>query len=132
MEEDNKKILEFREILRSIKKKVLDKLTYNTQDTMVLNKVVKRLIQFYLLLKPVVYDNKPLETIAITELEDLFYDTLKEHPRSSYYQNQIEYYLKRDFIDFPFSLDEIQINSFNTTEHYEEPSIIENNMILTE
>ena len=71
MEEDNKKILEFREILRSIKKKVLDKLTYNTQDTTVLNKVVKRLIQFYLLLKPVVYDNKPLETIAITELEDL-------------------------------------------------------------
>lgn len=132
MEEDNKKILEFRQILRSIKKKVLDKLTYNTQDTTILNKVVKRLIQFYLLLKPVVYENKPLETIAITELEDLFYDTLKEHPRSSYYQNQIEYYLKRDFIDFPFSLDEIQINSFNTTEHYEEPSIIENNMILTE
>jgi hypothetical protein len=132
MEEDNKKIVEFRGILKSIKNKVLDKLTYNTQDTTVLNKVVKRLIQFYLLLKPVVYENKPLETIAITELEDLFYDTLKEHPRSSYYQNQIEYYLKRDFIDFPFSLDEIQINSFNTTEHYEEPSIIENNMTLTE
>jgi len=132
MEEDNQKILEFRGILKSIKKKVLDKLTYTTQDTTVLNKVVKRLIQFYLLLKPVVNDNKPLESIAINELEDLFYDTLKEHPRSSYYQNQIEYYLKRDFIDFPFSLDEIQINSFNTTEHYEEPSIIENNMTLTE
>lgn len=132
MEEDNKKILEFRGILKSIKNKVLDKLTYNTQDTTVLNKVVKRLIQFYLLLKPVVYENKPLETIAITELEDLFYDTLKEYPRSSYYQNQIEYYLKRDFIDFPFSLDEIQINSFSMTEHYEEPSIIENNMTLTE
>ena len=132
MEEDNKKILEFRGILKSIKNKVLDKLTYNTQDTTVLNKVVKRLIQFYLLLKPVVYENKPLETIAITELEDLFYDTLKDYPRSSYYQNQIEYYLKRDFIDFPFSLDEIQINSFSMTEHYEEPSIIENNMTLTE
>ena len=132
MEEDNQKILEFRGILKSIKKKVLDKLTYTTQDTTVLNKVIKRLIQFYLLLKPIVYGIKPLETIAITELEDLFHDTLKEHPRSSYYQNQIEYYLKRDFIDFPLSLDEIQINSFSINEHYEEPSIIENNMTLTE
>jgi len=132
MEEDNQKVLEFRGILKSIKKKVLDKLTYTTQDTSVLNKVIKRLIQFYLLLKPVVYDDKPLESIAITELEDLFYDTLKEYPRSSYYQNQIEYYLKRDFIDFPLSLDELQINSFSITEHYEEPSIIENNMTLSE
>jgi hypothetical protein len=132
MEKDNQKIIEFRSILRSIKSKVLDKLTYNSQDTIILNKVTKRFIQFYLLLKPVVYDNKSLTLIPIEELRDLFYDTLEEYPRSSYYQNQIEYYLKRDFIDFPLSMDEAQINSFTMTEHYEQPHIIENNMLLTE
>ena len=132
MEEDDQKIIEFRNILKSIKKNVSNKLTYTTQDTLVLNKVVKRLIQFYTLLKPVVYDNKPLNTIPIEELRELFYDTLEEYPRSSYYQNQIEYYLKRDFIDFPLSIDEEQINSFSMTEHYEQPNIIENNIELTE
>ena len=132
MEEDDQKIIEFRNILKSIKKNVSNKLTYTTQDTLVLNKVVKRLIQFYTLLKPVVYDNKPLNTIPIEELRELFYDTLEEYPRSSYYQNQLEYYLKRDFIDFPLSIDEEQINSFSMTEHYEQPNIIENNIELTE
>jgi hypothetical protein len=132
MEEDDQKIIEFRNILKSIKKNVSNKLTYTTQDTLVLNKVVKRLIQFYTLLKPVVYNNKPLNTIPIEELRELFYDTLEEYPRSSYYQNQIEYYLKRDFIDFPLSIDEEQINSFSMMEHYEQPNIIENNIELTE
>ena len=132
MEEDDQKIIEFRNILKSIKKNVSNKLTYTTQDTLVLNNVTKRLIQFYTLLKPVVYDNKPLNTIPIEELRELFYDTLEEYPRSSYYQNQIEYYLKRDFIDFPLSIDEEQINSFSMTEHYEQPNIIENNIELTE
>lgn len=130
--EDDQKVLEFRRTLKSIKKNVLDKLTYNSNDLNVLNKVTKRFVQFYILLKDVVYNNKPLDTVPIEELRDLFYETLEDYPRSSYYQNQIEYYLKRDFIDFPLSIDEDQINSFSITEHYEQPTIVENNTMLTE
>ena len=94
--------------------------------------MTKRLIQFYTLLKPVVFGTKSLESIPIAELRDLFYDTLENYPRSSYYQNMLEYYLKRDFIDFPLSIDENQINSFESFESYSEPVIVENNITLTE
>lgn len=129
MVNDDLKIHEFRNILKSIKQKVLDKFTYNSQNTAVLEKVTKRLIQFYLLLKPVVYDNKPVDTIPIKELHELFYETLENYVRSSYYQNCLEYYLKRDFIDFPFSIDEDKIDTFKSYEHYEQPHIVENNTL---
>ena len=131
-QKDDQTIKEFRRIIQTIKKNVLNKLSYESNDINIINKIVKRFIQFYIILKPVIYDNKSIETIPIEELKDLFYETLEEYNRSPYYQNKLEYYLKRDFIDFPLSLDEEQIDSFDIVEHYEEPRIVENNTMLTE
>uniref|UniRef100_A0A6C0D8I4 Uncharacterized protein n=1 Tax=viral metagenome TaxID=1070528 RepID=A0A6C0D8I4_9ZZZZ len=131
-QKDDQIIKEFRRIIQTIKKNVLNKLSYESNDLNTINKIVKRFIQFYIILKPVIYDNKSIETIPIEELKDLFYETLEEYNRSPYYQNKLEYYLKRDFIDFPLSLDEEQIDSFDIVEHYEEPRIVENNTMLTE
>lgn len=130
--QDDQMIKQFRIIIQTIKKNVLNKFTYKSNDVNIINTIIKRFVQFYIILKPVVYDNKPLETIPIEELRDLFYETLEEYNRSPYYQNKLEYYLKRDFIDFPLSLDEEQIDSFDVVEHYEQPKIIENNTMLTE
>ena len=127
----DEKLLEFRNILRKIKESIL-KVTYNTQNTGVLNKVPERLKQCYTLLKPVVYQNKSIDVISIEELRDLFYTTLQEYPRSSYYQNHLEYYLDRDFIKYPFVIDEDRIDSFNVNNTYESIPIVLNNIDLTE
>ena len=124
--EDDKKIQEFRSILRKIKLSVLNNTTYENQNTESLKLVTKQLIKFYTLLKPVIFDYKSIETIHIPEIQKLFFETLQNYPRSSYYQNQLQYYIKRDFIDFPFTVDEESINSFPLTNHYESPVIIDN------
>ena len=123
---DLKKLNEFHTVLKNIKKTVLDKFTYNSQNVNDLKKVSKRLIQFYMLLKPVVYDNKPLESIPLKEIRDLFITTLSDPYRSSYYQNHLEYYLKRDFIDYPLTID-----NDSYTINYGEPELIGNNLSLT-
>lgn len=126
--EDNKKIKEFRDLLKNIKKTTLNKITYATQSTSALTKVEQRLNQFYTLLRPVIEYGKSINTIPIEAIRDLFYDTLT-YPRSSYYQHQLEYYLKRDFLEYPFTIDEDDIDII---EHYGEPVIIENNISLTD
>mgnify|MGYP003331997556 FL=1 len=49
--EDDKKIQEFRSILRKIKLSVLNNTTYENQNTESLKLVTKQLIKFYTLLK---------------------------------------------------------------------------------
>ena len=133
MENEDNKLIEFRKTLKLIKSNVLKNHTYNSQNTNSLNTVIKRLIQFYYLLEPVIFQRKPIETIKIKELQELFYNTLKDgDKRSSNYQNKLEYYIKRDFIDFPFVIDETNIDTYNSSEHYENPLIVDNNKSLTE
>ena len=91
------------------------------------------MIQFYHLLEPVIFEKKSINTIPIKELQQMFYDTLSDaDKRTSKYQAELEYYIKRDFIDFPFIIDEDDIDSFDKKEHYENPSIVDNNKSLTE
>lgn len=129
--EDNQKIGEFRKLLKNIKQTILNKLTYSTQNTGALNKVEHRLIQFYTVLKPAVYQGLP---VKIKEIQELFDDVLNtnKYPRSSYYQNQLQYYLYRDFIEYPFTIDEDEIDLEMKPRHYGEPIIIENNISLTD
>ena len=129
MKEDDKHIDEFRKVLRKIKQSVINNSTYKTQNTNDLKDVSKRLIQFYTLLRPIIFDRKPISSLAIKELQPLFHLTLEEYSRSNNYQMLLEYYLKRDFIDFPYTLDEEQIDSFNEPIHNE---IVSNDILLTE
>jgi len=128
---DDVKIKMFRKVLHDIKVNVLNRLTYATQDTGILTKVSKRLIQFYTLLKPLVENEIMLDDIEIDEIKTLFTPTLGTNIRSNYYENELKYYLKRDLIDFPFTLDIIEIDTHNDNEHYEDPIIVENNLDLT-
>jgi hypothetical protein len=131
IEEDDKYIKKFRDILKKIKINVLNNYTYNEQNTDALEKVSHRLIQFYQLLYPVIYNNMPITTIPVVELQKAFYDVLERYqPRSPYYQTRLEYYLKRDFLDFQFTIDEDSINTYNGS--VESQDIIENNITLTE
>jgi hypothetical protein len=63
MDLDDKKIQEFREVLRKIKMNILNNVTYKNQSTESLKQVTKQLIKFYVLLKPVIYNYKSINTI---------------------------------------------------------------------
>lgn len=80
------------------------------------------------MLKPVVFDNKSIETVLMDELRELFYDILDDTPRSFRFQNELEYYLKRDLIDYPFTVDDKTINSQSVYSN----TIIDNNNMLTQ
>jgi len=104
IENDDKKIEEFRNILKEIKLAVQEKYLYRSQDTNELNNVEKELIKFYRILYPIIFYYKPLTTIPkdLVALRNKFYETLQEYPRSSYYDNRLKFYLTNDLLSFPF------------------------------
>lgn len=120
IENDDKKIEEFRNILKEIKLAVQEKYLYKSQDTNELKNVEKELIKFYRILYPIVFYYKPLTTIPddLVALRNKFFITLQEYPRSSYYDNRLKFYLTNDLLSFPFdnSLDRsIVSNKTNLT-----------------
>ena len=128
IEEDDKNIEKYRSILKKIKIGVLNTNTYSEQNTNALNKVRKQLLQFYQVLEEVVFNNVAVSKIPIQALQKVFYDVLEGYPRSPYYQTRLEYYLKRDFLDYPFTIDEDRINTFGDSQ---KNPIIPNNIGLT-
>jgi hypothetical protein len=124
--EDDNMIREFRNILKEIKKNVIEK-TYATQNTKSLNKTREQLIEFSRLILPSVRDQR--KQIPISEINELFENTLQRYPRSPYYDNRLEYYLIRDFNDYPMVIDEEQIDF----QQYDNDSpIVPNDLSLTE
>ena len=128
IEEDDTYIEKYRSILKKIKLGVLNTNTYSEQNTNALNKVRKQLLQFYQVLEEVVFNNVGVSEIPIQALQKVFYEILEKYPRSPYYQTRLEYYLKRDFLDYPFTIDEDRINTFGDSQ---KNPIIPNNIRLT-
>lgn len=88
---DDTKIFEFRERIRKIKKRILDKIVYSTQDVQVLDTVISAFITYYKELR------NALNAMDISP--DL--------------RKRMIYYLRRDLIMFPYTLDEERINMFS-------------------
>jgi hypothetical protein len=124
---EDEKIEEFREAIRRIKKIALED-TYDNQSTTTLEDIQNKLKKIYFILKPVVYENISIETIGMNELKELFYDIFDNSVRSFTFQNQLEYYLKRDLIEYPFSIDEKSIDAQTIYSN----TIIDNNNLLSQ
>jgi hypothetical protein len=124
---EDEKLEEFREALRRIKKIALEE-TYDNQSTSTLDDIQDKLKKIYFILKPVVYENRSIETISMNELKEIFYDIFDDKTRSFTFQNQLEYYLKRDLIDYPFSIDEKSIDAQSIYSN----TIVNNNNLLTQ
>lgn len=103
MEHDDVMISKFRGVLQIIKKNVQDKYTLKSQDTSMLRNVEKELTQFFGILNPIVFCLKSLDTIPdkLQSLRNKFKETLQDYPRSSYYQNMLQYYLIHDLLKNP-------------------------------
>jgi hypothetical protein len=133
MDEDSEHIKEFRTILYNFRKPLVLKVTLTGQNTEILKTQVEdKLTQLYVLLKPIVFDYKSVETLPLEELQKVFKKTLGEYKRTPIYQTNLEYYLVNDLI----SLNIFDLNSkINDDTKYLPtqvmPHIINNNNNLT-
>ena len=131
MDEDSKHIKEFRNLLKRIKQQIINN-TLKGQDTELLKtKVEDKLVELYKLLEPVVYDYKPVSTIQLEELQRIFRNTLETYKRTPIYQTDLEYYLKSDLINNPFTIDTNAIDDSKYLQTSKMPVIINNNNNLT-
>ena len=131
MDEDSKHIKEFRNLLRRIKEQIINN-TLKGQDTELLKtKVEDKLVELYKLLEPVIFDYKPVSTIQVEELQRIFRNTLETYKRTPTYQTDLEYYLKSDLINNPFTIDTNVIDDSKYLQTSKMPIIINNNNNLT-
>ena len=131
MDEETKHIREFRNLLKRIKQQIINN-TLKGQDTELLKtKVEDKLVELYKLLEPVIFDYKPVSTIQLEELQRIFKNTLETYKRTPTYQTDLEYYLKSDLINNPFTS---EINVRDDSKYLQTskmPIIINNNNNLT-
>ena len=131
MDEDSKHIKEFRNLLKKIKQQIINN-TLKGQDTELLKtKVEDKLVELYKLLEPVIFDYKPVSTIQLEELQRIFRNTLETYKRTPTYQTDLEYYLKSDLINNPFTIDTNVIDDSKYLPTSKMPHIINNNNNLT-
>jgi len=131
MDDDSQHIKEFRSLLRRIKQQIINN-TLSGQNTEILKtKVEDKLIQLYKLLEPIVFDYKPLNSLPLEEYQKIFKRTLGNYNRSPTYQTDLEYYLKSDLINNPFTIDTDVIDDTKYLPKSVMPEIINNNNDLT-
>lgn len=131
MDEDSKHIKEFRNLLRRIKEQIINN-TLKSQDTELLKtKVEDKLVELYKLLEPVIFEYKPVSIIQVEELQRIFRNTLETYKRTPTYQTELEYYLKSDLINNPFTIDTNAIDNSKYLQTSKMPIIINNNNNLT-
>lgn len=132
-------ISEFRYVIQKLKKSIIQNRTLESQDISQLRTVLEpELNKLFLLLRPIIENYKPVSTIPDEDLQNLFYRTLQEYPRTPTYQNELIYYLYRDLIEYPLIIDTNAIDDYinkkqinKTVQQDGMPQIIENNNSLT-
>jgi hypothetical protein len=109
-EEEDTKIRMLRQIISSLKKKILETITLTSQDKKKIEEVRKIFKEIYFAVRKVIEKGEPLETLEPFSLDFLFRDlldqTLTEDDRDT-----MMYYLRRDLLTYPFTIDTIHINS---------------------
>jgi len=132
---ESEHIKEFRYIIQKLKKSIIQNRTLESQDISSLRTVLEpELNKLFLLLRPIIENYKPVSTIPDEDLQNLFYRTLEEYPRTPIYQNELIYYLYRDLIEYPLIIDRNVIDEFVNKKNREQtgmPEIVENNNSLT-
>jgi hypothetical protein len=137
--DDSDHIGEFRYVIQKLKKSIIQNRTLESQDISQLRTVLEpELNKLFLLLRPIIENYKSVSTIPDEDLQNLFYRTLQEYPRTPTYQNELIYYLYRDLIEYPLIIDTNAIDDYinkkqinKTVQQNGMPQIIENNNSLT-
>lgn len=109
-EEENTKILMLRQIISSLKKKILESNTLTSQDTKQIQEVQKILKEIYFAVRKVIEKREPFETLEPYSLDLIFRDLL-DQTLTDDDRDTMMYYLRRDLLTYPFTIDTIHINS---------------------
>jgi hypothetical protein len=119
LEEEEKRVSEFRKILADIKKTILDSNIYQSQNPEILNQVKARFSgEIYPMLLPIVRGEAELSSLPNQQFANLFVKIF-DPPVSDFLRRRLEYYLDRDFIMFPFTYDTHVINSHSQSDSLE-------------
>lgn len=112
-EETLQKIEQFREKIQLLKRKLLDKSVYTTQDNRKLNEIKQRMTELYELLYPVLRKKEPVSSIRSENLKDYLKDVFQDIDidEDTLLLDDLHYYAYRDLIMFPLTLDIVRINS---------------------
>ncbi len=120
LEEEEKRVVEFRKVLSKIKQKLKESLIYKTQNPGALNILKQRLsAELYPTLLPVLQGKADLSSLKDSGLYSVFEKVLMP-PLSPFLRKKMEYYLHRDCIMFPFTYDTHVINSYSDKNSLEE------------
>ena len=103
---EERRINNFREVIRQIKQATIDGIVYETQDVKVLNDVKSRLTEIYTMLRDAL-KGQPITNTGISKLFKPILDPLPTQDERS----KMLYYLRRDLIMFPLTPDPARINS---------------------
>jgi hypothetical protein len=131
MDKETKHIREFRNLLKRIKQQIINNTLKGQNTELLKTKVEDKLVELYKLLEPVIFDYKPVSTIQLEELQRVFRNTLETYKRTPTYQTDLEYYLKSDLINNPFTIDIDAIDDSKYLQINKMPDIINNNNNLT-
>lgn len=116
---EDKKVEEFRDLIRKIKKSVIEKNVYKSQDIAILDQIQEFFAsQLYTILLPVIRGTAAVDSIQDEKFRALFSEVLAP-PCSEFLRRRMEYYLHRDFIMFPFTYDPKSINSQENSDSME-------------
>jgi hypothetical protein len=100
----------FRQIISSIKKKILESMTYTTQDSNQIYKIEKIMKELYNAIRKVLEENAPISSLEPFSLDVLMGEIVTEKLTDEE-RDELLYYVRRDLITFPFTLDTLHINS---------------------
>lgn len=110
MSEEDTKVLMVRQLISSLKKKILESITLKTQDTNQIREVEKVFKELYHAIRKVVEKKEPFESLSPYSLDLIFRDLLDQDLTDDD-RDMIMYYIRRDLITFPFTIDTFHINS---------------------
>jgi hypothetical protein len=103
-------VLTFRQVISSLKKKILEGITLQSQNTNQVQEVQKVFRELHHAIRKVVEKKGPISTLEPYSLDILLRDILSKS-LSDDDRDLMMYYLRRDLITYPFTIDTIHINS---------------------
>lgn len=109
-EEDTTQLFLFRQLIGSLKKKILESTTLTSQNVKQIQEVQKVFKEIYHAIRKVVEKNEPFDTLEPYSLDLIFRDLL-DQPLSDDDRDMMMYYLRRDLLTYPFTIDTFHINS---------------------
>lgn len=107
---ENSSVIPFRQTISLLKKRILESTTLESQNKEDIHKVEKIMKELFYTLRRVLEKKSPVSSLEEYSLDILLGDLLRKGV-SDDEREEMLYYLRRDLLTFPFTIDTFHINS---------------------